>query len=137
MVKLNMPTMRMQPPIGIIITMGQDMIEKNGGPETFTRMLAQWTTQRAADRGDLWLHKSKNRPQEDIAQVYVIIGGSVHCRLYYGGYETGQRKILRATGELSVIDWPRMLLSGPMEKPPHPITMRGFQGFRYVYEPMW
>lgn len=128
---------RSEPPIGIVITMGQDMIEKNGGLEAFTRMLAYYTTQRAADHGDLWLHKSKNRPQFDLAQVYVIMGGEIYCRLYYGGYETGPRRILRATGAVDVINWPRMLLSGPMEKPPHPITMRGFQGFRYVYEPMW
>lgn len=135
--KLNMPSMRMEPPIGILITMGQDMIEKNGGADAFTRMLQQYTTARAADLGDCWLHKCKNRPQHDIAQVYVIIDGKIYCRLYYAGYETGERKILRATGELSVIVWPRMLLSGPMDKPPYPIEKRGFQGFRYVYEPMW
>jgi hypothetical protein len=40
-------------------------------------------------------------------------------------------------GEERKIDWPRMILAGPFEKAPVDIEMRGFQGFRYVYEELW
>lgn len=128
---------RMEPAVGIVITMGKDMIIQNGGPLAFCKMLEHWTTQQAADSGNLWLHKSKNQPQQDIARVYVIMEGRIYCRLFYGGYQTGARRILRATGQTDAITWPRMLLSGPMEKAPHDIPMKGFQGFRYIYNDLW
>lgn len=125
-----------QPPIGIIVSFGVEMMEKNGGRETFLKSFEHWM---GDDSENCWLHKSRNRPQFEIAQVYIAEGGQIYGRAFYGGYETGPRKIIRTTGEIGKIEWPRILLAGPFEKRPQNLALpyRGFQGFRYIYNPLW
>ena len=58
-----------QVPLGIIITMGKEVLDANGGP-------AQWQEHfescvRSEDSG-FWLHKSRMAPKQDIAVIYVI-----------------------------------------------------------------
>jgi len=123
-----------EPPVAIMVTMGKEVVEANGGLLSFIRHFESCC---AEDDGCYWLHKSKNRPIADIAHVYVVIANRVAYRLYYGGYERGPTSVWMRSGEERHIDWPRMILAGPFEKAPRKIPMRGFQGFRYIYEPIW
>lgn len=122
------------PPIGIIITMGKEVLEANGGG-------AQWQKHFESSVCDedsgFWLHKSRNPPKQDIACVYVIAENFVRWKVFYGGYERGPTSVFMLSGEERTINWPRMILAGPFEKAPVDIPMRGFQGFRYVFEPLW
>jgi len=124
---------KQQPPIGIIVTWGKDMIEANGGLLRFIRYFED-TCQ---DDLGWWFHKCKNGPTHDIAFVYVIVCNRIAYRLFYGGYETGPRTVWKWNGQSRDIEWSRLILAGPFEKAPGKIPMRGFQGFRYVYEPLW
>lgn len=123
-----------QPPIAIMITMGKEVVEANGGLLTFIRHFQDAVS---GEDGSYWLHKSKNSPQQDIAHVYVIVANRVQYKVFYGGYERGPTSVFMHWGEERKIDWGRMILAGPFEKAPRKITMRGFQGFRYVYEELF
>lgn len=123
--------MKQEPAIGIIITMGKSVLEANGGGAEWQKHFESCV--RTEDSG-FWLHKSRNAPLQDIAVVYVIAENFVVGRLFYGGYERGPTSVWMRDGEERKIDWPRMILAGPLELCPHEIEMRGFQGFRYIYE---
>lgn len=123
-----------QPPIGIIITMGKEVLEANSGGAEWQKHFESCV--QSEDSG-FWLHKSRNAPREDIATVYVIAENFVQWKVFYGGYERGPTSVWMRSGEERVIDWPRMVLAGPFEAAPFDIPMRGFQGFRYVCKPLW
>lgn len=123
-----------QPPIGILITMGKEVVDANGGLLRWTRHFESCLRD---ETSGYWLHKSRNGPTQDIATVYVIVANHVRYKVFYGGYERGETSVWMRSGEERLINWPRMILAGPFEKAPLKIPMRGFQGFRYIYEPMW
>lgn len=128
------------------------MIEHLGGPLSFLREFHR----AMADNGNWWLHKCKNRPQHDIAWVYVVVANRIRYRVNYGGYQKGETTIYRrlkrqvkrepnpdyphnywqTVEEIvpCVITWPRILLVGPIVRAPGDFPMRGFQGFQYVPE---
>lgn len=127
---------RSQPPIGILITFGQNILDDNGGRDAFLGHFQEWINR----DGSHWMHKCKNQPKEDIAHVYITCGGYIYGRVYYGGWEMGETTGYFSDGRTKPITWPRIILAGPFEAPPSNramIPMRGFQGFRYVYEPIF
>lgn len=128
--KLVMPG----PPIGIIITQGAEVIQANGGLLNFMR---HFTT--TLDNGGYWLHKSRAAPKQDIAQVYLIVQNRLYGRCFYGGYHlAGDRTVTMRSGEVRPFPYPHMVLAGPIEHCPRKEKVwRGFQGFRYIYEPLW
>ncbi len=124
-----------QPPIGILLTMGVQVIHANGGLRKFVQHFTQCC--KDEDSG-LWLQKSRACPTWDIAQVYLVCCNRVVWRVFYGGYCREENKtVFMLNGEERRFPWPHMMLAGPIEKAPFKISMRGFQGFRYVYEPLW
>jgi|GEM_PF-1812591 len=126
-----------QPPIGIIVTWGKEMIREKGGLLSFIRFFEL----NMNEDGDTWMQKSKNKPIQDILYVYVIVCNQVRYKLFYGGYQKGETEAWNGDGiswsSSSVIQWPRIIMAGPFEKAPRKIAMRGFQGFRYIYEPIF
>lgn len=124
----------LQRPEGLIITMGKQVIEANGGLLTFIRHFEGAVS---GEDGAYWLHKAKNAPTWDVPVIYVIVANRVHYKVFYGGYERGPTSVFMHWGEERKIEWGRMILAGPFEKAPHKITMRGFQGFRYIYKSLW
>ena len=122
------------PPIAIAVTMGKEVIEANGGLRTFIR---HFESAISGQDNDYWLHKCKNRPTWDISVVYVIVCNRVQYKVFYGGHQTGPDSVFMHWGEERKIDWPRMILAGPFRKAPRKIPMRGFQGFRYVYDELF
>jgi hypothetical protein len=129
---LNMPVMKMEPPIGILLTMGQQVIDANGGLLPFIRHFTS-----CLDGGGYWLQKARMAPKADIAQVYIILQNRIWCRVFYGGYSREATTVWMRTGEQRSFPWPHMILAGPVERSPLKTQMRGFQGFRYVYNPLW
>lgn len=124
----------LQPPIGIIITMAKEVLKANGGAEEWRKHFESCVSD---ENSGAWLHKSRNAPKEDIAVVYVISENMVKWKVFYGGHQSGPTSVWMAWGQERKIDWPRMILAGPFERAPYDIPMQGFQGFRYVYEPLW
>lgn len=121
------------PPIGILMTMGQQVIDANGGIIPFIRHFTG-----TLNRGSFWYQKSRAAPSYDIAHVYIIVANRLYCRIYYGGYSKEVDKtVFMLDGEERSFPWPHMILAGPVEKNPNRVTMRGFQGFRYVYQSLW
>lgn len=120
-------------PDGIVITWGKDLIAEKGGLLSFIRFFEQ----NMQNDDSIWLQKCKNKPkiQEDLRYVYIVVCNQVKYRCYYGGYETGEREIYNGDGiswsSRSIITWPRIICAGPIEKAPHKIRLKGFQGFRY------
>jgi hypothetical protein len=123
-----------QPPIGIILTMGAQVIQANGGLRNF---ITHFTSCCKDEDSGLWLQKSRACPKQDIAQVYLILCNRVWGRVYYGGYSKEPTTVWMLSGEERCFPYPHMVLAGPFERCPVKITMRGFQGFRYIYEPLW
>ena len=123
-----------QLPIGILITMGKEVLDANGGGAAWQRHFESCVK---SDSSGFWLHKSRNAPKQDIAMVWVIAENFIQYKVFYGGYQRGPTSVWMLDGEERKIDWPRMILAGPFEKAPHDIPMQGFQGFRYVYEPIF
>lgn len=128
----------LQQPVGIVVTWGKDLIREKGGLLSFLRYFEQVMS----NENDLWLHKCRNRPAQEIDHVYIIVCNQVRYKLYFGGYEAGgTRDAYNGDGiswcSHSVITWPRLVLAGPFVKAPRKIHMKGFQGFRYVYEQLF
>lgn len=93
-----------------------------------------------ADPENTWLQKCKNKPKyDDIMFVYVIYSGRVRYRLNYVHHESGATRINvpGCGGSFSnweYINWPRVVMTGPIVIAPRPIKIKGFQGFRYCTE---
>jgi hypothetical protein len=126
-----------QPPIGIMVTWGKDMIQEKGGLLAFIRYFEQGME----SEDFMWLQKCKNKPAHDIQYVYIVVCNQVRYRLYYGGYQTGVTTIYNGDGRSwssrEMISWPRLVFAGPVVKAPHKIRQKGFQGFRYITEPLF
>lgn len=78
------------------------------------------------------------RPKFDVLHCYIIVGGRVWVRANIATWEVG-------TGE-KVESWDGhdlsnakywCILTAPVSFPQTPVKMRGFQGLRYVTEPLW
>lgn len=122
-----------EPPVAIAVTWGKEMIQSNGGLRTFIRAFHEYMI----DDDSHWLHKCSIGPKQDVTHVYIVLGNRYAYKCYYGGYERGSTTCYKATGEMWQIDWPRIILAGPVERAPYKITRRGFQGFRYLYKHLW
>lgn len=115
-------------PEGIVVTFGQDMIKRHGSYRQFIRYFEDHMM---ADEDNMWLHKCKNKPQQDIIYVYVIVCNRLKYKLTYGGHYTDPIEGGRADGTRDIFAWPRITLAGPLEKCPFKRILKGFQGFRY------
>jgi hypothetical protein len=121
-----------EPPVGIAVTWGKDLISEKGGLLSFVRFFEKCMQ----TEDDVWLQKCKNAPKLDIIYVYIIVCNQVRYRCFYGGHATGQTSIRTGDGHSwsrsSLIMWPRLILVGPFKKAPVKIIRPGFQGFRYT-----
>lgn len=115
-------------PEGIVVTFGQGMMLEQGGALSVLRYFEECM----ATEGNYWLHKCKNKPQHEVDHVYVVALNRLYCRCYFGGYESHETTVWDATGRPKLIDWRRIILGGPIEKPPFKRILKGFQGFRYA-----
>lgn len=115
-------------PEGIAVTFGIEMMDEQGGPLNLLRYFEACME----EENNFWLHKCKNKPQFEVDHVYVICMNRLYCRAYYGGYKKEPTIGYTADGKEKSIDWPRIILAGPIEKPKFKRTLKGFRGFRYT-----
>jgi hypothetical protein len=121
-----------QPPIAIAITWGKDMLKANGGAAALWRHFLRETVKEDVT----WLQKCKNKPKHDVLHVYIIVGNQVRAKMLYLGHQSGDEMVTTPAGT-RLIRWPRLVLAGPAELPKCKITMRGFQGFRYLTKELY
>jgi hypothetical protein len=119
-------------PEGIVITWGKDMIDLKGGLKNFLSYFKEIML----DEDTTWLQKCKNAPKHDIIHVYIIVANRLYAKGFYGGYDKGKTIInTPSTGKSfsrrENIEWPRIIIAGPIEYCPFKRTLKGFQGFRY------
>lgn len=73
-------------------------------------------------------------PKVEVLHMYLLIEGEIKVRLNIASYEPGDaRECWDRT-----IRRPKVwaVCTGPVSRPPEPMKMRGFQGFRYTGE-LW
>lgn len=74
------------------------------------------------------------RPKIEVLYLYLVVGGVLRYRANIVGFAgAGGRRILNG-GEYTAREW--VIVTGPVVKPPQPIEIKGFQGFRYSRE-LW
>jgi hypothetical protein len=87
------------------------------------------------EEGEYWYLALPSKPKQELLHVYIAIGGKIDARFTLAGYRDG--------GEATLWDGERRnvkifaICVGPVERPPREIKQRGFQGFRYVTQPLW
>lgn len=122
-------------PEGIVITFGKDLVNEKGGLQVFTDNF-----ERIMRRSDSYLlQKCKNKPKFDtLLFVYIIVNNMLTYRGNYLGHASGKTTIADLTGgswsSRQQIEWPRVLIGGPVIKCPFERQLKGFQGFRYCTE---
>ncbi len=117
-------------PYGIAITFGREMMQDQGGPKQFL----EYFTECINNPDGWWMHKMKNRPQIEVATVYIIVLNRLYGKVNFGWYESETTKGGTADGNFKDIVWPRITLVGPLVRCPFKRTLKGFQGFRYTTE---
>lgn len=120
-------------PEGIVITFGQDMINEQGGLGIFLDAFLESVAGIDDDR--YWMHKCSNLPLRDVLHVYIIIDNLLYGRVPFAGFKRPDpdkpEAGYSANGEAKLIDWPYLILAGPLELCPFERELKGFQGFRY------
>lgn len=72
------------------------------------------------------------RPKTEILHIYILVGGAIVCRMNIAGFESGEGWQLDCWDGVKRSSAWWVVCSAPVEYPPEPIKMRGFQGFRYT-----
>jgi hypothetical protein len=73
-------------------------------------------------------------PKVEVLHMYLLIEGEVKVRLNIAGYEPGDARECWDKTIRQPKTW--AVCTGPVSRPPEPLKMRGFQGFRYTGE-LW
>ncbi len=74
------------------------------------------------------------QPKHELLHMYLLITGEIRYRFTLVGYRPGTVAKCWDESIRSPKVW--AVCTGPIERPPHPIKQRGFQGFRYT-ETLW
>lgn len=114
-------------PEGIVITFGREMMESNFGSY---RMMLKYFLDVMEDENSYWMHKMKNFPKAEVADVYIITMNRLWGKVKFGWFEKSAA-FKYSPKDPGVIEWPRLTLVGPFERCPFKRTLKGFQGFRY------
>ncbi len=77
-------------------------------------------------------------PTQDVLHCYILVEGQIRVRANIGWWERGTGEHVESWDghDLSSAKY-WAILTGPVEYPPEPIHRKGFQGLRYVTEPLW
>lgn len=121
-----------QPPIGIIVTLPARFFEE------YSREKYEMNLKRMnhPEEQGLWYRVMKNLPAHDVLYCYTVYGGLVQHRtniaymwrgetMHFNRPEGGVRTFENCNG---------IVQCHPLVMAPRQIPMKGFQGFRYVYE---
>lgn len=119
------------PPEGIILTVGAKMYREKGYRNWIYNFLSAMGLH---EQGWTYWFRVQGKPKMDkhLSYVYLTIGGKIRFRAYYAGYQhtpEGEKQF-ETGGLIHGFHW--ILISGPIERPPHKIEYQGRQGFRYT-----
>jgi hypothetical protein len=127
-----------EPADGIIITISQQMLKEKGYKNWLTNFMLAMSQHEAG--WTYWMRLgAKPTRDKDLQFVYLCIGGKIRFRTYYGGAEGPCEKDFgnwAGEGPKKIFARAWVILSGPVERPPVPIAMAGFRGFRYTQK-LW
>lgn len=116
-------------PDGIAVTFGRNMMHEQGGPVKFLNYFNEVIN----DPEQYWMHKLKNRPAIEISTVYIIVFNRLYGKVCFGWYEKENSIGFTANDDIpKPIEWPRIILVGPLVRCSFKRTLKGFQGFRYT-----
>jgi hypothetical protein len=112
-------------PDGIIITISQEMLHEKG----YRNWLRNFLNAMNQEDWTYWMRQG-SKPKHDILYVYLCIGGKIRFRANFVMTEGPCRKEFAEGGSMFAKAW--IILAGPVVRPPHPVLMKGFRGFRYT-----
>lgn len=76
------------------------------------------------------------KPTKPVLHIYMLVGGEIICRMNIADYQDGTDFELECwDGVTRRARW-WIVCAPPVSYPPHPIKLRGFQGFRYTTD-LW
>lgn len=132
--KKNNGKIHTTPPIGILITLPARFFEENP-VEAYERGMERFNT----EEDHLWLRVMKNLPTQDILHVYTVYGGKVQHRLNFVQFWRNETKrFIKPDGTWRTFEnCNGIITAGPLVKAPYDIPMKGFQGFRYIYQELF
>ena len=123
---------RTEPPIAILRTLPSLYADPaNVGYQGLMRSIRECERDEAAG----FYIALAQQPKYEVLHLYLLIGGEVNYRFMLAGYSPGTDAVCWDQTVMQPKLW--AICTGPVERPPHSIKRRGFQGFRYVYEPLW
>lgn len=86
----------------------------------------------------LFFFGTAQKPRHDVLHFYIITGNRIVGRCNIAEWtQTPPEDMEPIDDELPTECKWWVTLTAPFERPPERITMRGHQGIRYVYEPLW
>ena len=74
------------------------------------------------------------KPRIEVLHMYIVANGEVQVRLNIAGYEPGEERECWDGQYRTPNLW--AVCTAPVSRPPSPMKIRGFQGFRYT-EGLW
>lgn len=119
-------------PEGIVLTLPQIFFKET---QVGTGFFAKSFERYMQDEEAIWNFKLTNLPKIDVAFVYIIFDGKIRYRTNLVMYERGVSKTFQDPPYFGMIrefykkNW--VLITGPIQKPPYEMPLKGFQGFRY------
>lgn len=122
------------PPIGILTTLPARFFEENP-MEFYLKQLDRFKT----DEDYTWLRVMKNLPVHDILYIYTVYGGKVQHRLnLVQPWRNETKRFARPGGGVRTFEnCNGIIMGGPLVMAPYDIPMKGFQGFRYIYQELF
>ena len=127
---------QMQPPIGILVTHPRSFFQK--AERDFDAYMRYMSSMNQSDNRQ-WYRVMKNLPTSDFLYIYTVYDGKViHRTNLVEMWRNRDMSFPRAEGgEAHFPNCNGIVLGPPFEKAPFEIPVKGFQGFRYVYQPLW
>lgn len=124
----------LQPPVGIIIAHPARFFEEYD-EKRYVRAFELMNTKPE----QVWYRAMKNPPTQDFLYIYTCYAGKLQHRTNSGGILRNTTKTFsRPEGGSRTFENTNFLVHcGPYVKCPVEIPMKGFQGFKYVYEELW
>lgn len=118
----------MERPEAIIITYPLYLLKRYGDYKSFREGMLELNDENAA-----WFQRCRNKPKHEVPFVFIVVGGKIRFRLNCAGWDPGTpARVVRPDGTPNIIQWPRLVLTGPVVEAPGNIEYKGFQGFRYT-----
>lgn len=114
-------------PDGIIITISQGMLKEKG----YRNWLRNFLDAMSRDDWTYWMRQGA-KPKHDILYVYLCIGSKVRYRANFIMTDGPCEKEFNDGKRMFARSW--IVMAGPVERPPFPIEMKGFRGFRYTHK---